>query len=242
MTDALLVDEDGDFVVGKALSTPSDESAGVLNSFSDGLKQWGVSLEDGAAGLQATVYSGTAMLNRILTRQGEGPIGLITTAGFEDTLRMERGIQVWLGLSYPDRLHAVSHSHNEPFVAQRVIRGVRERINVFGSELIPLYEDEARQAIEDLLDEGVKAICVCLLFSFRNPAHELRIEEIASEIMARNGHQVPLLLSAKHNPVRGELPRMQTLILRPTRRRRRGFRSSASRTACGRRARKRRSA
>jgi acetone carboxylase beta subunit len=213
MTDAFVVDRGGGFVVGKALTTGHDESIGVLNSFGDALKQWDLTVDEAARYLQATIYSGTAMLNRVLTRQGEGPIGLIVTAGFEDTLRFERGIQVWLGLSYADRLHSVSHYHNEPFIPQRFIKGVRGRINVFGQEMAPLYEEEARKAVADLLDEGVKAICVCLLFSFRNASHELKVEEIAREVMKEKGKVVPVMLSSKHNPVRGELPRMQTLVL-----------------------------
>ena len=213
MTDAFIVDRGGGFVVGKALTTGHDESIGVLNSFADALKQWGLKVEDAAKFLEAVIYSGTSMLNRVLTRQGEGPIGLIVTAGFEDALRFERGIQVWLGLSYPDRLHSVSHYHNEPIIGQKYIRGVRGRINVFGQEMAPIYEDEVRLAVEQLLDEGVKAICVCLLFSFRNPSHELKVEEIAKEVMKEKGKVVPVMLSFKHNPVRGELPRMQTLIL-----------------------------
>jgi len=213
MTDTFLVDRMGAFQIGKALTTGHDESIGVLNSFADALKQWDLTVEQGAKGLQATIYSGTAMLNRVLTREGEGPIGLIVTAGFEDTLRFERGIQVWLGLSYADRLHSASHYHNEPIVPLRYVKGVRERINVFGQELAPLYEDEVRDAVSELLDEGVKAICVCLLFSFRNASHEMQVEQIAKEVMQQKGREVPVLLSSKHNPVRGELPRMQTLIL-----------------------------
>lgn len=213
MTDAFVVDHQGGFVVGKALTTGHDESIGVLNSFADALKHWGLSVNEAARYLRATIYSGTAMLNRVLTRQGEGPLGLIVTAGFEDTLRFERGIQVWLGLSYADRLHSVSHYHNEPFVPRRLIKGVRGRINVFGQEMAPIYEDEARKAVEELLEDGVKAICVCLLFSFRNPSHELRVEEIAKEVMKEKGKEVPIMLSFRHNPIRGELPRMQTLIL-----------------------------
>lgn len=213
MTDAFIVDQHGEFVVGKALTTAHDESIGAVNSFADGLKYWDLSVDDGAKSIQATIYSGTAMLNRVLTREGEGPIGVIVTAGFEDMLRFERGIQVWLGLSYADRLHSVSHHHNDPIVSRRYIRGVRGRINVFGQELAPLYEHEARQAIAELLDEGVKAICVCLLFSFRNPAHELAVEHIAREVMQEKGKEVPIVISYRHNPVRGELPRLQTLIL-----------------------------
>lgn len=213
MTDAFVVDREGAFVVGKALSTPENESLGAIAAFGDALGHWAVPMDQGAQSIRATIYSGTAMLNRVLTRQGISPIGVIVTAGFEDMLRMERGIQVWLGLSYADRLHSASHHHNAQLVDQRHIRGVRERVNVFGQPIIPLYEDEARQAIRELLDINVKAICVCLHFAFRNPAHEARIEEIAREVMAEAGRETPLLVSHKHNPVRGEFARLQTMIL-----------------------------
>src|SRR5437868_11560179 len=126
MTDAFIVDKAGSFVVGKALSTPEDEAIGAINSFTDGLKHWKLQPGDAAKSIAATIYSGTAILNRVLTREGTSPLGVIVTAGFEDILRMERGIQVWLGLSYADRLHAVSHHHNEPIVSRKFIKGVRE--------------------------------------------------------------------------------------------------------------------
>jgi acetone carboxylase beta subunit len=213
MTDAFIVDKAGSFVVGKALSTPEDEAIGAINSLTDGLKHWNTQPQDAAKSIAATIYSGTAILNRVLTREGTSPLGVIVTAGFEDILRMERGIQVWLGLSYADRLHSASHHHNEPIVSRKFIKGVRERVDVFGQPIVPLYEHEAKKAVEELLDQGAKAILVCLNFGFRNPAHEQRIGEIAEKVMAARASDVPIFLSHKHNPVRGEFPRLQTMIL-----------------------------
>ena len=213
MTDAVLIDKDGDFQVGKALSERGYEAEAVMNSFQDALGYWGLDTSQGARGLSAVIYSGTQMINRVLTRQGEQPLGLIVTAGFEDMMRMERAVQVWLGLSYADRLHSVSHHHHEPLIPKRYIRGVRGRINVFFAEMIPLYENEVYKAVEGLLDEGIKALCVCLLFSFKNPAHEQRVREIALETMEKRGVQIPVYLSCEVCPVRGEFPRAQTTVL-----------------------------
>ena len=41
MTDTFIVDERGSFVVGKAQTTPEDESLGFIASARDALGQWG---------------------------------------------------------------------------------------------------------------------------------------------------------------------------------------------------------
>ena len=112
------------------------------------------------------------MLNRLLSRTGRR-IGAIVTAGQEDYLRIERGIQTYLGFSYSDRLHLATHFHNEPIVERELVKGVRGRIDVLGAEVLPLREADAREAAAELLDAGVEGICVCLLFGYRNAEHEI---------------------------------------------------------------------
>jgi acetone carboxylase beta subunit len=46
MTDAFIVDQQGEFVVGKAQTTPHDESIGCMNSARDAVKYWNLSVED----------------------------------------------------------------------------------------------------------------------------------------------------------------------------------------------------
>ena len=46
MTDTFIVDERGAFVVGKAQTTPEDESAGFMESARDALEQWDSSPEE----------------------------------------------------------------------------------------------------------------------------------------------------------------------------------------------------
>ncbi|MEI7692741.1 MAG: hydantoinase/oxoprolinase N-terminal domain-containing protein, partial [Actinomycetes bacterium] len=41
MTDAFIVDGAGNFVVGKAQTTPDNESQGLMDSTLDALSQWG---------------------------------------------------------------------------------------------------------------------------------------------------------------------------------------------------------
>src|SRR4051794_34400162 len=60
MTDTFVVDESGSFVVGKAQTTPDDESVGFMESARDALEQWDSSPEDAVGGVAAGLYNGTA--------------------------------------------------------------------------------------------------------------------------------------------------------------------------------------
>ncbi len=213
LSDSFIIDEEGRFTVGKAQTTPQDESVGIFNSMGDALGQWNMKLEESATSVEALVYSGTAMINRLLERKGNSNIGVIVNAGFEDLHRLGRALQCWVWLDYAGRLHAREHEHPKPLIPRRQIKGVRGRINFWGEQLIPLYENNVRKTVEELLDMGVESICVCLLCSYMNPMHEKRVREIAEEVMAKKGKKIPIVLSCEHNPVRGETPRLNSLII-----------------------------
>ncbi|MFX0155351.1 MAG: hydantoinase/oxoprolinase family protein, partial [Candidatus Hodarchaeota archaeon] len=213
MSDTFIIDENGVFVVGKAQTTPENESIGILNSIKDALEQWETKIEESGQSIEALVYSGTAMVNRLLERQGNSNIGVIVNAGFEDLLRLGRALQCWIYLDYGGRLHAREHEHPEPLIPRKQIKGVRGRINFWGDELIPLYKEDVRRVIEELLDMNVDSICVCLLCSYMNTSHELQVKAIAEKIMKERNKEIPIILSCEHNPVRGETPRLNALII-----------------------------
>jgi acetone carboxylase, beta subunit len=208
MTDTFIVDRSGEFVVGKAQTTPEDESVGFMSSTRDALGHWGMEPTGALPEVVSGIYSGTAMLNRLLERKGRR-VGLIVTAGMEDMLRLERGIQTYLGYPYSDRLHVATHFHNEPLVPRELIRGVRGRVDMFGDEAIPLYDDEARTALTELAGAGVEAIVVNLLYSYRNSLHEDRIREIAGELAP----EIPVFLSSDLYPMRRDFPRLNSTLV-----------------------------
>ncbi|GEN35354.1 hydantoinase/oxoprolinase family protein [Aneurinibacillus danicus] len=212
MTDTFLIDANGEFVVGKSQTTPEDESVGFTNSVYDALSYWGISSDEAFSSLVSGIYSGTAMLNRLLERKGRR-IGLIVTKGQEDYLRMERGLQTYLGYSYSDRLHLATHTHNTPLVPRERIRGVTERSDLFGDVIIPLYEDDVRQAVKELIAEEIEYLCVNLLYSYKNPSHEQRVKEIALEVFKEEGVSIPLFLSSELYPLRRDFPRLNTLLI-----------------------------
>ncbi|MGO9750328.1 MAG: hydantoinase/oxoprolinase family protein [Solirubrobacteraceae bacterium] len=212
LTDTFLVDDDGQFVVGKAQTTPNDESLGFETSLRDALDYWDTTPEQAFPSLVSGVYSGTAMLNRLLERKGQR-LGLLVTAGFEDYLRIERGIQTYLGYSYSDRLHVVTHRHNEPLVPRHRVHGIRGRMDLFGVEQIALNEAEVQTAIEELLTQGIEGICVSYLFSHVNPAHEQRTAEIAHEVMSERHMDVPLFVASTLYPVEQDFARLNTVLV-----------------------------
>ncbi len=69
MTDTFFVRADGTFVVGKAQSN-INESQAVLESSKDALGHWNRTVEDVFPEMVTCVFSGTAMLNRVVGRKG----------------------------------------------------------------------------------------------------------------------------------------------------------------------------
>src|SRR5581483_3712106 len=92
------------------------------------------------------------------------------------------------------------------FLAPRRRRlGVAERIDSSGEILVPLDEEGVREAARRLVDEQeVGAIAVCFLFSFLNPAHELRARELVREAYP----DLDVSLSSEVDPVFREYERL----------------------------------
>ncbi len=212
MTDTILVDEFGTFTIGKAATTPQLESIGFLESAIEASDYRGMAIEDMFASVEVVLYTGTGMLNVLLSRTGRN-IGLITNKGIEDMVLMGRGLQSWGDYSYADRLHAVTHHHPPPLATRRNTHGVTGRMDHMGDEIIPLYEHEVEQAVNTLLDKEVEVICICFLFSQVNPAHEILAEGIARTILSRRKAKTELLCSHQVRPVIREQSRLNSLLI-----------------------------
>ncbi|MGX5841765.1 hydantoinase/oxoprolinase family protein [Mesorhizobium sp. ArgA1] len=212
MTDTILVDQDGHFKIGKSATTPKNEAEGFLASAEDAADAWGISLESLFSGVNVVLYSGTGMLNTLLSRTGRR-LGLITTKGLEDMILMGRGLQAWADYSYADRLHAVTHHHPDPLVPRRRTHGVTERIDQFGDIVLPLYEHEVSAAAKKLIADKVEAICIMTIFSHVNPVHEKRIAEICREEVQKAGADILVYTSHEVRPVVREQSRLNSVLI-----------------------------
>ncbi|MDX0426920.1 hydantoinase/oxoprolinase family protein [Sinorhizobium medicae] len=212
MTDTILVDQNGHFKIGKAATTPKNEAEGFISSAADATDAWGISLDSLFSGLDVVLYSGTGMLNTLLSRTGR-KLGLITTKGLEDMVLMGRGLQAWADYSYADRLHAVTHAHPDPLVPRRRTHGVTERVDHFGDIVLPLYEHEVTAAARALIRDKVDAICIMTIFSHVNPVHEKRIAEICREEVAAAGAEINIYTSHEVRPVIREQSRLNSVLI-----------------------------
>lgn len=212
MTDTFFVRGDGRFVVGKAQSNPEDESLAIYNSSVDALVHWKREVDDVYPELVTCVYSGTAMLNRVVQRRGLD-VGLICNKGFEHIHSMGRAIQSYLGYALEERIHLNCHRYDEPLVPLSRTRGVTERTDVQGEVVIPPREQEARQATRELVDAGAKAIVICLLQSHKNGSSERRVRDIVLDELKKLNADLPVFASVDYYPARKESHRMNTTIL-----------------------------
>ncbi len=212
MTDTFFVRDDGRFVVGKAQSNPGDESLAIFNSSQDALAHWGRDVDQVYPELVTCVYSGTAMLNRVVQRKGLD-VGLICNKGFEQVHSMGRAIQSYLGYALEDRIHLNTHRYDEPLVPLSRTRGVTERTDVQGEIVIPLREHEVRQATRELVEAGARAIVICLLQSHKNESNEKRARDVCREELAKLGAEIPVFASVDYYPSRKESHRINTTVL-----------------------------
>ena len=168
-TDMLLIGDDGTAVIGKTLTTPGDPSLAVENALRP-------ALENGAikAGERGTLIHGTTLVTNALIERKGALTALLTTAGFRDAVE--------IGREHRYELYDLNLDLPKPLVPRHLRFDVPERVAADGSVLTALDEDFVRRLVGELRDKGIKAIGVCYLNSFRNPAHERRTAEIIAAV------------------------------------------------------------
>jgi len=166
-TDVVCRLDDGTVRIAKLPTTSGDPSRAVLAALEMARAEWGVSPAD----ITRFVHGTTVATNAVLERKG-ARIGLITTEGFKDVLEIGRQMRHQM-------YDLVLHPETPVFLAPGPFRKeVTERLDAQGNTLRPLDEASVIKAIEELVALDVRAIAVCLVFSFLDPTHERRIGEL----------------------------------------------------------------
>lgn len=208
-TDLVVMDSAGQITTNKALTTPGELEKGVLSALELVAATRGVSFDELLASVAAFGHGTTQATNALIERTG-AKTALITTLGFGDTLFIQRLLGFTAGVPSEQLGRYSARRYPPPIVPRRLVREVPERVDQAGDVLLALNEEVVRGALSELLDEGIEALAVCLLWSFRNSVHERRIGEIARELA---GDEVFISLSSEVSPVIGEYERTATTVL-----------------------------
>lgn len=170
-TDFLVVDEHGNAEIYKTSTTPRDPSVGFFRGFEKAAQARGVTPEAFLRQVDTVVHGTTITTNATLTGDG-ATTGFVTTKGFRDVLNMRRGLK---------ERQFEKFAPPPALVPRHRVRVVDERVSVSGEIVTPLDEADVRAAAEYFRKEKVEAVAVSFLWSFRNPAHELRVREILEQ-------------------------------------------------------------
>jgi len=200
-------------VQSKAPTTHHDLTEGFMDALELGAEKLGTPVETVLSEVDSVRYGTTLGTNALIERTGER-VGLITTEGHEDTVRIGRGRQYGDGLSIEKQADIAGADRPEPLVPSEHRYGLRERVDYKGDVLIETDREEVREIIDSLVDDGVRAIAVVLLNSTVNPVHELLVEELLHEQYPSNVlGSTPVVLSHRVTGKNGEYMRSNATII-----------------------------
>ena len=194
-TDLIEIRDEGTVRLRKVSSTPRDFAQGVLSA----LDHSGDERDNDVASLSLGT---TIATNAFLTRSG-ARVGLLTTAGHGDTLKIMRVYGRVAGLPSTAMQSYADTDKPAPIVPSAMVREIQERIDWQGEVIVPLDEGQAVDSLQSLLATGVEIVAVSFLWSFVNPRHERRIREIARDAFPG----LDIILSSDVVPKLGEYER-----------------------------------
>jgi N-methylhydantoinase A len=164
-TDLVVVDEaSGRVQVAKVPTTVANQATGVVAALAAAGAE--------AAELKVIVHGTTTATNALLERKG-ARTGLITTRGFRDVLELGRRTR--------PTPYGLKGSF-EPLIPRDLRLEVDERVDAEGLVVVPLAEDQVREAVDRLRAQGVEALVIHFIHSYLNDSHERRAREIAAAL------------------------------------------------------------
>jgi N-methylhydantoinase A len=193
--DAIEFDQhSGDVRLAKAPATPGDPANGVMEA----IRRLGTPLSQTGLIVHGTTLGLNAILERKVARTG-----VLTNEGFRDLFEIGRA-------DVPrEHMYDFAYRRPPPLVRRRHRLGVPGRIDARGQELEPLNEEAVRVAAGELVAEGVQAIAIAFLHSYRNPKHEERAAEIVRAAFPGIAVSISSAITREHR----EVERTSTAVL-----------------------------
>ena len=143
------------------------------------------------------IHGTTLITNAIIERKG-CKLGYLTTLGFRDSLEM--------GTEQRYDIHDLFLSFPTPLARRSWRREINERISREGKIISTIDPKEVLKQVKILVKEGVEAIAICFLHSYKNPRHE----KIARNIIKKNFPNIYVSISSEVHPQIREYERAST--------------------------------
>lgn len=207
-TDAFAADETGRLAAAKTPSTPPNFADGFLNAIDELAAELGVPVRELLEQTSYIVHGTTSTLNAIVTGN-VAKVGFLTTAGHADSISIMNLEGRYAGLDSEAVQNMARTRKPDALVPRDRIREIQERIDYKGAVIVPLNEDQVRREVRQLVADGVEAIAVSYLWSFLNPAHELRTRELIQQ----EAPELYVALSSEVSPRIREYSRSVTTIM-----------------------------
>lgn len=149
----------------KELTTPQAPHQGVISGLKALFER--ESLKPGD--VTRVIHATTLFTNALIERKG-AVTGLITTAGFRDTLEMAR--------EHKYELYDLNIELPRPLVPRHLRLEVVERLGPDGSVEVALDEEAVVRRAGELASAGVNSIAIVFLHAYANSAHERRARDL----------------------------------------------------------------
>jgi N-methylhydantoinase A len=121
------------------------------------------------------IIHGTTVADNTLIEMNGACTGLLTTAGISRRAGVAPGLQ---GGHLGRAAAAADTDHPAPPPPRRTRAPTLRRLRTHAAG-----RGRRARAIQRLAKQGVESVAICTLFSFVNPAHELRLAELVAEEM-----------------------------------------------------------
>ena len=170
-TDAVIVDRDNKVMAKIKVATTEDVTTGILNALEGVLKESAVDTSEIKYAMLGTTHCTNAIVERKnLAKVGILRVGKPATLSIKPLISWPQDLVEAIG----GYMHIVSGGHEYD-----------------GRELSQLDEDEVRKALQDFKEKGVETLAISAVFSPVNNEHEMRVAELAREILG----DIPMTLS-----------------------------------------------
>ncbi len=200
-TDGVILGSDGVSQIAKVPTVPSNPTRAIFEAL---YKAAALSNRRADEFLKNTIRLsyGTTLATNLLVQGRTANVGLFITKGFADTLRIANMGREYLGVD-------LNCDRFTPPLSRREIWEVTERIDAGGKVIVELNTEEVECGVRYFDDLRVEAVAICLLWGFKNPAHERKVKAIIKSMRP----QMFVSLSHEVAPILGEYERCVATVV-----------------------------